>query len=151
MLTIKRRSEKRTLYLYSSAAVIVGFAGIMTFLVQTNANLSEFASVGPTQSEPTKVTPATEENSQAKTEEANTPSNADTTASQNWTVPVMQSNNTAPTTPVAPAAPAQEVQQPAPVTTTPEVPTTPVVEIDPITGLPIVSDVVDAVTEVVTP
>ena len=63
MLTIKRRFPWRRLYFYGSAAVVVGFAGIMTFLVQTNANIDKFVALTPTQTETQPVNQPSEESS----------------------------------------------------------------------------------------
>lgn len=152
MLTIKRRSEKRTLYLYSSTAVIVGFAGIMTFLVHSNANLSEFVSVAPTQSQPTEVIPAVEEKNQTETDSDTTPATTNTGTGQNWSVPMMGSSDTTTVTPTQPA-----VEQPAPATTTPTTTTTPEVPATtnpetPVTPTPAVdvSEVVDGAVNLVT-
>ncbi|MES2630511.1 MAG: hypothetical protein V4611_00975 [Patescibacteria group bacterium] len=117
MLTIKKRYPMRKLYIYGSGALIVGFAGIMAYLVQSNTNLNEFVAVAPTQPEPTLVVPANETASQASSEEVVT--NSDTTG--NYT------SSTATTSSMAPAASQPAAEQPAttPAETPAAEPTTP--------------------------
>lgn len=153
MLTIKKRFPWRRLYFYGSGAVIVGFAGIMTFLVQTNSSIDKFVSLAPIQTESNPVTQPTEESSavsdQQTTENADLSSSSGTTTTWNGNPqPVASSNQSAPTQtsssqatteqpapsqPATPTQPTQPAQPTPPAETEPENPT-------------IVEEVIDIIT-----
>lgn len=157
MLTIKKRYPKRKLYVYGGSALIVGFAGIMTFLVQTNTNLNKFVAQTPSQSEPvtTEVTQANEEQTNEVTsgqaEMATNSSGIPASNGNSWMVPTTnsgtstQSGNNPATeqtviTPVTPTQPAE-----------PTTPTTPTEPTDPPAPEPEDPGLIEEIVDVLIP
>ena len=140
MLTLKNRYPKLKLYAYSGGALIVGFAGAMTFLVHNNTNLNQFAYI-PVASDPLSINedkdadqptvpavPAGVEQPVRTADEQSWPTTttSDNTASSQPQVteqaPSPSTEDTAePTDPVIPVKPTEPEEEP----TTPEDPETP--------------------------
>ncbi len=157
MLTIKKRFPWRRLYLYGSGAVIAGFAGVMTFLVQTNTNLDKFVSLAPTQTNPTQTTKTTQtadsttkEEAQPSAENADVASDPGTTTTWNGLVAPTRSSNS-PSSPASSnptATPAQSEPTPTQPITLAE-PSQPVEPTPP--AEPEEPTIVDEVIEIITP
>lgn len=142
MLTIKKRYPMRKLYIYGSSAIIVGFAGVMAYLVQSSTNLNKFVAVAPTQPIPVEVTSANEEPAQPTTSEVEMATGSESTGAV----------YTAPQSPVITTpAPTQSSEQPAATPTAPaeqpSQPTTPPEE----TPAPEDPTIIDEIIEIITP
>jgi len=122
MLTLKNRYPKLKLYAYSGGALIVGFAGAMTFLVHNNTNLNQFAYI-PVAADPISVT---ESNDSEQTNVPVVPAGVEQPVStgpeQSWTSPTAQNSETPAqpqvteqTPPVSPEDPADPVTPSPPV------------------------------------
>jgi hypothetical protein len=128
MLTIKRRYPNRKFYLYGGGALILGYAVVMTALVQTNANVDQFAYT-PTQQPIVVETPqSTESTANDESQPATETSGMTTTGiiqSQSLTPrstePTPTATEPAPVEPATPAEPEAEPTEPA----TPVEPTEP--------------------------
>lgn len=151
MLTIKKRFPWRRLYLYGSGAVIVGFAGIMAFLVQTNSNLDKFVNLAPAQISTAPIIQSNEqpvsEDDQSSSNEPGVASDSGTSTTWNGISAPMQSTSSSQT-----STPSQAEPTPTQPTTPtePVIPTVPTTPSDPV---PVPEDptIIDEVIDIITP
>ena len=140
MLTLKNRYPKLKLYAYSGGALIVGFAGAMTFLVHNNTNLNQFAYT-PVAADPISVTDSNDgDQSNVPTVPAGAQQPVSNSNEQSWptvtppndtasaqpqasdpTSPASSGDATEPVDPTPPVKPSEPVEEP----TAPEEPETP--------------------------
>lgn len=125
MLTIKKRYPWRKTFVYAGGAFIVGFAGALSFLMQSNVNQERFASA-PSQ---TKVSTQVQKEADTPTDTskgAQTASNDTTT----WTTPPSQSSTTSNSTSATTPSTQTTTQQTAPEQTAPADTTSPSTPVD---------------------
>lgn len=149
MLTIKKRFPWRRLYFYGSGALIVGFAGIMTFLVQTNANIEKFVSRAPVAVDPSLVVKPAENTSSTSTQQSseNSDVTSDANTTTNWNgVPSSSATQTPAATNETPVQPTQPESTPTSPTepSDPTTPTTPPVT-DPETPPTVIDEIIDII------
>lgn len=157
MLAIKKRYPRRKLYLYGSGALVVGFAGVMTYLVHNNVNVGQFANI-PAIVDVSELPQSDSKEEQPQQTAAD--NQADTTSPENgsgqpaWTqfpsTPLSSSPQQASKQPEAPAD--SNPETPAqPTETAPTVPADDGEETSDSEDDPTIGDVVDEVVEVILP